>query len=98
MSHLSLSDVQATNLFQLQTLCLGLAKDRLGTSRHFDLTPALAEYLLELSPDQLWTLVANVGSHTLFPPRRDFLKLVQVPPPLARIIATSRGADPAPSR
>lgn len=98
MSHLSLSDVQATNLFQLQTLCLGLAKDRLGTIRHFDLHPALAEYLLDLSPDQLWTIVANVGSHSLFPPRRDFLKLVQVPPPLARILATTRGVDPALSR
>lgn len=96
MSHLSLSDVQTTNLYLLQTICLGLAKDRLAASRHFALTAAQADYLLHLSSDQIWSAVAAVGSTTLFPPRRDLVKLLQLPAPLVGPITAAH--DPLSGR
>lgn len=95
MSHLALSDVQATNLYQLQTICLALAKDRLAASRHFDLTPAQTDFLLQLSTDQQWAIVASVGSHSLFPPRRDLLKVLQVPASLIASIMAAHNPPPS---
>lgn len=96
MSHLSLSDVQTTNLYLLQTISLGLAKDRLAASRHFALTAAQADYLLHLSSDQIWSAVAAAGSTTLFPPRRDLVKLLQLTAPLVGTIAAAH--DPLSGR
>ena len=89
MSHLCLTDVQATNLYQLQTICLALAQDKLAASRHFDLSLAQADHLLRLSVDQMWMIVATVGEQTLFPPRRDLLKLLQWPAPLTAPLAAA---------
>ena len=95
MSHVSLSDVQTTNLFQLQNICLGLAKDPLATCRRYDLTQAQADHLLQLNADQLWSIVVSVGAQTLFSPRRDLIKLLQVPRSLTGVM-TAAHSPPAP--
>ncbi|MBJ7515020.1 MAG: hypothetical protein JHC82_01820 [Stenotrophomonas sp.] len=89
MSRVSLTDVQATNLYQLQTICLALQHDALAACRHFDLDKEQSDHLLRLSVDQMWTIVADVGEQTLFPPRPDLLKLLQCPAALTAPLAAS---------
>jgi hypothetical protein len=95
MSHVHLSDVQYINLSVLTAIKIGLQQDKVATCCKFALDTALAELLGNLRTDQIWAIVANVGSTTLFPPRHDLLSLLQTPLPLAGPLATVRSPRPA---
>lgn len=97
MSQVQLSDVQYINLSVLNAIKIGMQSDKVTTCCRFALDAAQAELLGNLSSDQIWAIVANVGHATLFPPRHDLLALLQTPLPLAGPLATVRSPTP-PSR
>lgn len=97
MSHVQLSDVQYINLSVLCAIKTSLQRDKVATCCRFSLDAAQAEFLGNLSTDQVWAIVANIGHATLFPPRHDLLSLLQTPLPLAGPLATVRSPKP-PSR
>lgn len=90
MSHVQLSDVQFVNLSVLNAIKTGLLDNKVATCCRFSLDATQAELLGNLSPDQIWAFVANVGPTTLFPPRHDLLSLLQTPLPLTGPLATVR--------
>lgn len=92
MDQLALTDVQATNLYQLQTICLALARDPQAAVRHYELTREHADALQHLSADDLWRLVSRVGPHTLFPLRRDWQQLADCPDSLTPAHAVAHNA------
>lgn len=92
MFQLSLTEVQATNLYQLQTICLALARDPQAAVRHFELTQAHADALRQLSADDVWSIVSRVGPHSLFPLRRDWQQLLDCPKPLTAANVVARDA------
>lgn len=96
MTHLQLTDVQSTNLHLLQVIRLGIELDRVETCCRFALNVTLADHLLTLSHEQLWSVVAHVGQNTLFPPRQDLLAILQAPRPLAGPLAAVHSARPSP--
>lgn len=87
MSATHLTDVQLTNLYLLQAIRLGLAQDRVSTCRKFALDARQAEHLSSLNQDELWALVVHIGQSTLFPPRLDFMNLLEMPAALAAPLA-----------
>ena len=95
MSHVQLSDVQFINLSVLTAIRIGIQQDKVATCCKFALDSTQAELLGSLSVDQIWAIVANVGPSTLFPPRQDLLRLLQMPLPLARPMAVVRAPRPA---
>lgn len=90
MSHIKLSDVQCINLNALTAIKLGMQHDKVATCCRFALDVAQAEFLSNLSTDQIWAIVVNIGQATLFPPRHDLLSLLQTPLPLAGPLAAVR--------
>ncbi|MDE2298476.1 MAG: hypothetical protein KGK18_09950 [Burkholderiales bacterium] len=94
MPDLRLTDVESTNLHMLCAIRLGIEQDRVTASSKFALSAALAERLLGLNHDQLWSIVTHVGSTTLFPPREDLLALLQAPVPLTGPLAAVHAARP----
>ena len=92
MSHVQLSDVQYINLSLLTAIKISILHDKVGSCCKFGLDAAQAEYLANLSADQIWAIVANVGPASLFPPRHDLLKVLQTPLPLAGPLAAVREA------
>lgn len=90
MSQVQLSDVQYVNLSALNAINTSLQRDKVSTCCRFALDAAQAELLGNLSTDQIWAIVANVGHATLFPPRHDLLALLRTPLPLAGPLATVR--------
>ena len=95
MSHVELSDVQYTNLSVLTAIRIGMLQDKVATCCKFALNAAQADFLSNLSAEQLWSIVANVGPATLFPPRQDLLRLLQSPLPLTAPLAAVRTPKPA---
>lgn len=87
MNATHLTDVQLTNLYLLQAIRLGIAQDRVSTCRKFGLDARQADYFAALSHDELWALVIHIGDSTLFPPRQDFLDLLELPPALLAPLA-----------
>ncbi|MEO6032074.1 MAG: hypothetical protein ABIP61_09270 [Burkholderiaceae bacterium] len=87
MSHHHLTDVQSANLNMLFTIRLGIESDRVTTCSKFAISAALAEHLRSLDSQQLWSIAAQVGKATLFPPRHDLLALLRAPAPLAGPLA-----------
>ena len=87
MSTAQLSDVQLTNLTMLLTIRDGLRNDRLSTCCRYALDAAQSDRFASLDIQQIMTIVANVGDATLFPPRRDLIALLDLPPPLSRPLA-----------
>jgi hypothetical protein len=94
MSHVQLSDVQCINLNVLTAIKIGMLHDKITTCCRFSLDAAQAELLGNLSTEQIWAIVANVGHATLFPPRHDLLSLLQTPLPLAGPLAAVRSPRP----
>lgn len=90
MSQVQLSDVQCINLNVLTAIKIGMLRDKVATCCRFSLDATQAEHLGNLSTDQIWAIVANVGHATLFPPRHDLLALLKTPLPLAGPLATVR--------
>lgn len=90
MSQVQLSDVQYINLSILNAIKTSMQRDKVETCCRFSLDAAQADLLGNLSTDQIWAIVANVGHATLFPPRHDLLSLLQTPLPLAGPLATVR--------
>ncbi|MDO9197835.1 hypothetical protein [Rhodoferax sp.] len=90
MSHVQLSDVQYINLSVLTAIKISMQHDKVATCCKFALDAAQADLLENLSADQIWAIVANVGPATLFPPRHDLLILLQTPLPLAGPLAAVR--------
>ncbi len=96
MSPFQLTDVQATNLYLLQVIRLGIERDPVLTSCKFALDAAQAEHLRRLTQEELCSLVARVGENTLFPPRQDLLRLLTAPAPLAASLAAVHPPQPSP--
>lgn len=94
MNQVQLSDVQGINLSVLTAIRLGLQHDKVTTCSRFALDAAQADLLGNLTTDQIWAIVANVGHVTLFPPRHDLLSLLQTPLPLAGPLAAVRSPRP----
>jgi len=90
MNHIPLSDVQYINLNALTAIKMGILQDRVATCCRFALNAAQADFLVNLSVDQIWAIVANVGPATLFPPRQDLLRLLQTPLPLVGPLAAAQ--------
>lgn len=90
MSQAPLSDVQHINLRTLTAIRIGMQHDRQATCCQFALDGPQAELLGNLSTEQIWAIVANVGPTTLFPPRHDLLSLLKTPLPLTAPLAAVR--------
>ena len=97
MTHVQLSDVQYINLSVLTAIKISILHDKVATCCKFALDAAQAEFLANLSAEQLWSIVANVGPATLFPPRQDLLKLLQAPLPLVAPLAAVRSPKASPT-
>jgi hypothetical protein len=95
MSINQLTDVQLTNLYLLQAIRLGIAQDRVSTCYKFGLDAALADHLGTMSQEEIWSLVAQIGQSTLFPPRQDLLALLKAPAPLQASLAAVHAPQPA---
>lgn len=95
MTDVPLTDVQYVNLNALTAIKIGILQDRVATCCRFALNAAQAEQLANLSVDQIWAIVANVGPATLFPPRQDLLRLLQTPLPLAGPLAAAQTPRPS---
>jgi len=98
MSHLLLSDVQATNLRLLYAIRLGAERDMVETCRKFCLSAEQAKRLGALTAEGLWTLVHAVGQVSLFIPRSDLIELMDAHPALAGTLAAVRSPGPPPAR
>lgn len=83
MSHVTLTDVEWINLNQLTVIRASLRHDRAEACCKFALDAAQADYLQELSLEELWSVVIHIGDTTLFPPRADLVSLLTVPRALA---------------
>lgn len=95
MSINQLTDVQLTNLYLLQAIRLGIAQDRVATCYKFGLDAALANHLGTMSQEEIWSLVAQIGQSTLFPPRQDLLALLKTPAALQASLAAVHAPHPA---
>ena len=91
----TLSDVQIANLTLLLTIRDSVGQDRAAACCRFALDAEQADRLSALSVQQVMALVANLGDTTLFPPRRDLLRLLDTPLPLVRPLAAAQAARPA---
>ena len=90
----ALSDVQLANLTLLLTIRDSVLQDRAGACCRFALDAAQADRVGTMSVQQVMALVANLGDATLFPPRRDLLRLLDTPLPLVRPLAAAHTAWP----
>jgi hypothetical protein len=88
MSTVQISDVQLTNMTMLLAIRDSIQKDEVGASCRFGLDAAQARRFAELSVHQVMAIVANVGDVSLFPPRADLIRLLALPLPVARPMAT----------
>lgn len=95
MSHVTLTDVEWINLNLLAIIRASLRHDRAAACSKFALTAAQADYLQDLSLEELWSLVIHIGDTTLFPPRADLVDLLNAPRALAGPIALVRPPTPA---
>ena len=94
MNHVLLSDVQLTNMTLLLTIRDSIHHDRAAACCRFGLDAAQADRFGSLGIQQIMAIVANVGDATLFPPRRDLIALLDLPPPLASPIAAVHPPQP----
>ena len=98
MSHVTLTDVEWINLNALAVIRAGLQHDPSSTCSKYALDVEQAEYLRQLSLDDLWSLVIHVGETTLFPPRADLVRLLSAPRALAGPMALARSPIPSDER
>ena len=94
MSQVQLSDIQYINLSVLTAIKIGVLNNKVEACCKFALDATQAEVIGGLNAEQIWAIVANVGPTTLFPPRPDLLKLLQMPLPLAGLLAAFRSHTP----
>ncbi|MFY9326939.1 MAG: hypothetical protein WAO76_02795 [Georgfuchsia sp.] len=94
MSHATLTDMEWINLNLLAVIRAGLQYDRAATCGRFALDAEQADYLKELSLEDLYSLVIHIGDTTLFPPRADLVTLLNTPRPLAGALALVRRPIP----
>jgi hypothetical protein len=94
MGQVQLSDVQLSNLTMLLSIRDGIHQDRLQTCCRYALDAEQADRFGDLGVHQIMAIVANVGSVTLFPPRRDLTALLDLPLPLTRPMATVHAFRP----
>lgn len=90
----ALSDVQLANMTLLLTIRDSVMQDRAAACCRFALDAAQADRVGAMSVQQVMALVANLGDATLFPPRRDLLRLLDTPLPLVRPLAAAHTARP----
>lgn len=90
MNNIQISDVQYINLSALTAIRIGIQQDKASTCVRFALDASEADLLGQLSTEQIWAIVTNVGPVTLFPPRHDLLRLLQTPLPLTAPLAAVR--------
>lgn len=83
MGNIQFSDVQISNLSMLITIRDGIKRDPVSTCCQFGLRADQASFFGDLSIDQIFVIVANIGQECLFPPRQDLLSLLGLPLPLA---------------
>ena len=98
MSRVTLTDVEWINLNVLVVIRAGLQYDPASTCCRYGLNTEQANHLRELSLDELWSLVINVGDTTLFPPRADLVTLLSTPRVLAGPMALVHPPMPMESR
>ena len=98
MSRVTLTDVEWINLNVLVVIRAGLQYDLASTCCRYGLDTVQANHLRELSLDELWSLVINVGDTTLFPPRADLVTLLSTPRVLAGPMALVHPPMPMESR
>jgi hypothetical protein len=94
MNSIQLSDVQYINLSALTAIRIGIQQDKASACVRFSLDASQADLLGQLSTEQIWAIVTNVGPATLFPPRHDLLRLLQTPLPLTAPLAAVRPPCP----
>jgi len=87
MTHVTLSDVEWINLNVLVAIHAGLQHDAAATCCKYAIDAAQADFIHDLSLNDLWSLVIHVGDTTLFPPRADLLTLLRIPRALAGPLA-----------
>lgn len=83
MRLLDLSNVQRMNLSMLLMIRDDIKEDVVSACCKYGLRADQASWLETQSIDDILAIVANVGHECLFPPRQDFLHLLQLPGPLA---------------
>lgn len=98
MSHVTLTDAEWINLNALVVIRTSLQYDMASTCCRYALTTEQANYLRNLSLDDLWSLVIHVGDTTLFPPRADLVTLLSAPRPLAGPMALVHPPKPIEGR
>ena len=88
MRLLDLSNVQRMNLSMLLMIRDDIKEDVVSACCKYGLHAEQASLFESQSIDDILAIVANVGQECLFPPRQDFLELLQVPVPLAGALAS----------
>jgi hypothetical protein len=94
MNNIQLSDIEYINLTALTAIRIGIQQDKASACIRFALDASEADLLGQLSTEQIWAIVTNVGPVTLFPPRHDLLRLLQTPLPLTAPLAAVRPSRP----
>lgn len=92
MTPTTLTDIQWINLNMLTAIRSGLQHDPAATCCKFGLDADQADHLRDLSLGELWSLVAQIGETTLFPPRADLVTLLCTPRALAGPLALVHSA------
>jgi hypothetical protein len=83
MGKIQFSDIQLSNLSMLITMRDGIKRDPVSACCQFGLRADQASFFGDLSIDQIFGIVANIGQECLFPPRQDLFSLLRLPLPLA---------------
>lgn len=89
MDSVVLSDVQRANLTMLLTMRERILHDPGLACCIFRLDSTELEALAALSPDRLLSIVSTMGHESLFQPRRDLVRLLDLPPRLGACMAAA---------
>ena len=90
MTDAPFSDVQWTNLTLLMAVRDAALQDPASACCRFGLDAAQAHQLARLQVHQVIAIVTNIGDTSLFLPRRDLVRLLDVPLPLTRPFAAAQ--------
>jgi hypothetical protein len=100
---LAFSNLQRANLTMLMAMRDDIKRDLVSACCRYGLEADQAAFIEALSVDDVLALVANLDDECLFPPRRDLLRLLDTPIPLAGAVASVRppfntSSDPSDER
>jgi hypothetical protein len=82
------------NLSFLMTIQAGIRQDPVAACYKYRLTAQQAPSIANLPPDQIHTIIANLGHESLFTPRQDLLQLLEAPPGLLIPLSAVRESHP----